>query len=515
MQTKTNKVGIVSSSHPLISESGKKILEERGNAMDACIVMAITSSVVLPDMCGIGGDGFLLYYDQKTKNITAITGSGWTGENYNIQLYKSLGYEKVLHDGILSISIPGLMSLLQLAYDEFGSMPISRYFDDGINLSKYGFPCSHRTKRSLKSRSAFLEKYPLVREFYDKDEITNPLLANFLEILSKSSFDNFYKLIAQYSLEELNALGAKFTSKDFLNFKAEIKDPITIDYRGYSVIQTPLPSQGFVQLNLMKILENFDLKNMSDTEFIHTLVEANKVSFENRSIKFKNESSIEDILSKNQVSIDKEKIKSRARSSILNSISSHTTSFVAIDHEGNVCSFITSISDVFGSGIFDSNFGFLYNNRLGTNMSLDENDINRVEPRKQPISTIHCYLVTKNKELVMAGGIPGGDYQPLWNTQIITRILDRNQLPHVAVNDYRFQIENNSNPYNRNSNDLVKIENKVPKEVIQHLKSMGHDIEVVEKLSGSAQVLYLVDNEIFVGYDLRTESISMEAVYKK
>lgn len=144
-----SKKGMVSSAHTLISASGLKVLNRGGNAMDACIAMALTSGVVLPDMCGLGGDAFLLYYDAKTQKITAMNGSGGAPAKATIEYYQSLGLKSVPKDGMLSVTVPGAVDVYFEALKQFGTLSFADLCEDAIELSETGVPVSEKVARQI------------------------------------------------------------------------------------------------------------------------------------------------------------------------------------------------------------------------------------------------------------------------------------------------------------------------------------------------------------------------------
>lgn len=144
-----SKKGMVSSAHTLISASGLKVLNQGGNAMDACIAMALTSGVVLPDMCGLGGDAFVLYYDAKTKKVTAMNGSGGAPAKATLEYFQSKGYQKVPHDGMLSVTVPGAVDVYFEALKRYGTMTFADLCDDAIELSENGVPVSEKVARHM------------------------------------------------------------------------------------------------------------------------------------------------------------------------------------------------------------------------------------------------------------------------------------------------------------------------------------------------------------------------------
>ena len=161
-----SKKGMVSSAHTLISASGLKVLNNGGNAIDATIAMALTSSVVLPDMCGLGGDAFMLYYDAKTKTVTAINGSGPAPLKASLEYFKENGYQSMPKDGILSVSVPGAVDVYFTSLKKFGTKSFAEVSQDAITLAENGVPLSEKVIRHMHSNYAKMLRFDTLRNRY-------------------------------------------------------------------------------------------------------------------------------------------------------------------------------------------------------------------------------------------------------------------------------------------------------------------------------------------------------------
>ena len=211
-----SKRGMVASAHSLISSTGIDTLRKHGNAMDAAVAMALTASVVLPDMCGLGGDTFLLYYDAKTKQVYALNGSGPMGENYSVDFYRSKGYTINPEHGPLSIAVPGSISAMMEGLKRFGSMPFALCAEDAIHHARQGFPIGKKTSGYIEKRIDLIRKSDVLSELFLDEKgqpkavhalLKNVRLARTLELLGRSDENYFYSTLAPKLIRSLNTEG--------------------------------------------------------------------------------------------------------------------------------------------------------------------------------------------------------------------------------------------------------------------------------------------------------------------
>lgn len=530
--TAMSRKGMVASAHTLISSTGLKILNKGGNAMDACIAMANTSSIVLPDMCGFGGDAFLLFYDAKTKEVTAINGSGSAPEKANIEAYKSLGFITIPNDGMLSVSVPGAVDAYFESLRLFGTMKFEELVEDAIDLARNGSPISEKVNRHMKTDYQKLMKYSGSKAMYLKGEEpyqTGELifyhdLASTIELVAKEGRDIFYKgCLAQKIIEHSEKNGGFLSLNDLANHKSVVTKPIKVKYRDHVVFQTPLVSQGIIHLEEMNILNQFDLEKMSKAERIHHMVEAKKMAFIDRNRYFGdpnfNSNPIDLLLSENYAKECADKIRNNGYStidihdSIYFDKHGHTTSMIAVDRRGNACSFIHSISATWGSCEIVEGTGILLNNRAGTGFNLIDGHPNSIQGGKKTMHTLNTYLVTdKDGNLKYVGNTPGGDNQPQWNMQMLVNLIDLKMDPQESVEDPKWSDIQSSNPFGRDIVNTLNIEETVGMEVIEELKKYGHEIKILKHLqaSGASQIIENKPNGVlFGGSDPRADGCAI------
>lgn len=530
-----SRKGMVSSAHTLISSTGVKILNRGGNAMDACIAMANTSSVVLPDMCGFGGDAFLLYYDAKTKEVTAINGSGAAPRKASIDVFKKLGHETIPNDGMLSVSVPGAVDAYFEGLRLFGTMKFEDLVEDAIDLARNGCPVSEKVHRHMKTDYDKLMRYPSSKSVYLKGDnpyqvgelIYYPELADTIELVAKEGRDVFYKgILAEKIVKHSELNGGLLSLEDFVEHKSVVTKPIKVNYRDYIINQSPPVSQGIIHLEEMSILNQFDLKSMSKAERIHHMVEAKKIAFMDRNRYFGdpdfNSNPIEELLSNEYAKKCADIIRENGDSTIDIQDSlyfdelGHTTSMIAVDRWGNACSFIHSVSATWGSCEIVEGTGILLNNRAGSGFNLIDGHPNAIQAGKKTMHTLNTYLVTDGfGNLKYVGNTPGGDNQPQWNMQVLVNVIDLKMDPQEAVEEPKWSDIQSSNPYGRNIVNTLNIEETVGVEVMDELKKYGHIIKPLSRLqaSGASQFIEIKSNGVlFGGSDPRADGCAIGEV---
>lgn len=516
-----SRKGMVSSAHTLISSSGLNILKQGGNAIDAAIAMANTSGVVLPDMCGLGGDAFLLYFEASTQKIYCINGSGIVPHKASLNYFKEKNMETIPNDGILSVSVPGQVDALFLALEKFGTMSFDELSKDAIDLAENGCPISEKVARHIRTNmDKIINSKELSHMFLDKDGnpknpgdiYTNPDYAQSLKLIGSEGRNVFYKgditkKIVNYSKKKNGLLELD----DFKEIQASFENPIHVNYRDYTVWQTPPVSQGIIHLEELNILNQFDLSQYksNSAEVIHLMVEAKKRSFADRNNFFGDPKFIDNPIKK---ILSQEYAKQCAKDIDLNKTKNiediipynengHTTSFVVIDQFGNAVSFIHSIANTWGSGEVVEGTGILLNNRAGGGFNLIPNHPNCIAPGKRTMHTLITYMITdKDGCLKWFGNTPGGDNQPQWNMQVVCNIIDFKMDIQSAVEAPRWSDIQTTN-ISTGIENILKIENTVGDEILEKLKQKGHKLKVTEpySCSGASQIIEIRENGIYFG----------------
>ncbi len=433
--------GMVCSSQPLATQVGLEILKNGGSAIDAAIGANAMLGLVEPTGCGIGGDLFAIVWDAKTQQLYGLNGSGRSPESLTLEWFKQNGYEKIPAFGALPVSVPGTVDAWFQLHQKFGKLPIDKILDPSIRYAREGFPVSDIISYYMKSSAKRLSKYPNFKETYMQDgampkrgEIfKNPFLANTYEKIAKHGRDIFYKgeianTIASYIQEQ----GGFLSVSDLAKHKSEWVDPVSTNYRGYDVWELPPNGQGIAALQILNILEAYDISSMGfgSTEYMHLFTEAKKLAYEDRAKFYSdmafNEIPLEKLISKEYADerrklIDNEKA---AREYPAGELEHGETIYLTVaDKDGNMVSFIQSNFRGMGSGMTPPGLGFVLQNR-GELFSLQEGHFNVYEPGKRPFHTIIPCFVTKEGDPFMSFGVMGGSMQPQGHVQILVNMID-------------------------------------------------------------------------------------------
>lgn len=553
------KHGMVAAAHPLAVLAGIDALRRGGNAMDACIVMAGVTSVVLPHMCGLGGDAFFVYYDASSGKVWALNGSGAPGDlstpEYFIQKDSEMrknrrdGILQERHmpgrdapvfilpqDGILSVAVPGAPLVYERALKRFGTFTLKEAFEPAAELAEKGFPVTRSFSRAISAEREKLEKYPPTREIFlpgGKTPVPGEMfvqsdLARTLREFSQGGAEYFYKGPFADRFYALNReLDGTFTGGEFARYLDEPEPfytPISTTYRGYTIYETRPVSQGFIVLEELNILEEFDLPSQDpeSSEVIHIMVEAKERAFRDRNLYAGDPAfsgfDVRFFISKERSRQLADTIKSQGacRDSghpVGGYSEGDTTSFVAVDRYGNACSFIHSNAFSFGSGLVVPGTGVILNNRAGRSFVLEKGHPNCVAPGKRPMHTLNCYMVFKGENLFVAGGTPGGDGQPQWNMQMLSLMLDFGAGPQDACDFPRWLSFPGTDVINIDRPPELRMESRFGQDTIDGLRKRGHTVKTVGPWAGGggAQII-MVDPDsglLLGGSDRRVEGLAL------
>lgn len=449
--------GMVASSQPLASQIGLDILRRGGNAVDAAIAMAAMLNVTEPMMTGIGGDAFMLVHWAKTKELKGLNASGRAPRALNLDYFKKKGIKSMPADGMEPITVPGAFDGWVTLLEKYGSMKLADLLAPAIEYAENGFPVMEKTAVDWESEVAKLKKTPAAASNYLVDgrapragEIFRQKnLARTLRVLARGGRDAFYKgEIARAVVDYCQKNGGFLTMEDFAAHRSEWVEPISTNYRGYSVYECPPNGQGLTALLTLNILEGFDLAAMNARPdlYYHTLIEATKLAFADRNKYIADPAfakvPVSQLLSKEYAAsrralITPDKvIEMPVPGQVVND--SDTTYFTVVDKDHNAVSFINSLYEIFGSGIVAGDTGILLHDR-GAGFSLDPAHANRIEPGKRPFHTIIPAMVFKDGNFFCSFGVMGGGVQPQGHVQVLTNFIDLGMDLQQAIEAPRFR----------------------------------------------------------------------------
>ena len=488
--------GMVCTNSPLSAAAGLKVLQEGGNAFDAALAVAATETVTMVPMCGIGGDSFILLYEAANDHVTGMSSAGVPGSGTSADYYRKQGLIKMPLEGPHSVGVPGEVAAWEEVHRRFCSKPFDQLLDTAVGYAEDGFALPPKIAQSFSSTHKRLAAFPSTAEvllaggrtLVEGDLLVNRDLAESLRRIGKGGAEEFYKGdLARKMVKALNDAGGLFADEDFANHEVDVYDPIGTTYRGETVYQTRPPSQGFLHLEMLNLIEGFELSHMSsdDPEAIHLMVEAKKIAYDDRNRLAGDprvvEWPLDEVISKEYADRRRPEIqldRVGAESPGLDSARTdgNTTYFCVADGAGNAVSWVHSLSHAFGSRFMAGGTGILFNNRAGRGFSLEAGHPNEFAPNKRTMHTLNCYLTLRDDKAHIVGGTPGGDFQPQSGVQIITNLLDFGMGPQEAVDAPRWWSYPGTDPATIETAMELRVEPEMPEKTVQGLQKLGHKV---------------------------------------
>lgn len=520
--------GAVSSNSFYASKAGIDILNKGGNAFDAAAAVSLVLSVVEPHHSGIGGGCFSLIYSVKDKQVKALDARGIAPANAKEDLFLKDGevQDEWKDLGGQSVAVPGLYKALDILLKEYGTMSLEEVSKAAINYAKNGFRVSFTgaetmaddsVKRKMNLSENFKRLYLKPNgNFYKFGEIIyNKELGELIETVAKEGVDSFYKgKIADTIVKEINLRGGVFQKEDLENYEPKFRKPVETKYRDYSVVSFAPPSGGCAVIEMLNILNNFDLNKMghNSAKSIHAIAEAMKLGFADRSVAMGDPDfvkvDVEKLISKEfaktryeNINMHEAKEFAPAEGIEAKNYPGNTSHFTIMDSFGNMISQTQTVRDWFGSGIVAEGYGFVLNNAMSdfsakigalTSQGLTYGSANKIEGGKTPLSSMAPTLVFKDKNPFLAIGAAGGP-------RIITGILQG------IVNAVDFQMtpeELVRAPYITCLTKVqgLELENGISKDTVDILEKMGHKIVSTPKhqvLSCMLNCVMKIDNKYY------------------
>jgi gamma-glutamyltranspeptidase / glutathione hydrolase len=487
--------GMAATSQPLATQVALDILKQGGNAIDAAIAANATLGLMEPTGCGMGGDLFAIIWDAENEELLGLNASGRSPKNLTLSVVQEKGLEYIPYRGPLSVSVPGAVSGWQAMHDKLGSLPMDKILAPAINYAREGFPVSEviayymsRAESGFKDLPNFADTYMPNGHTPRKGEIfKNPYLASTLEKIAKKGADGFYKgEVARTIADFVQQQEGYISYEDLAEHEAEWVKPYSINYRGYDVYELPPNGQGIAALQMLNILEEYDIASMgfNSTEYLHYFVEAKKLAFEDRAKFYADpdfvDVPIEQLISKAYAQERKKLIDpNRAADEFpAGELEQGNTIYMTVaDKDGNMVSLIQSNYGGMGSGLVPPELGFMLQNR-GALFSLEEGHANVLEPGKRPFHTIIPAFIMKDGEPFMSFGVMGGAMQPQGHSQIVINMVDFGMNLQEAGDAPRIRHVGSSQPTGSNMTNggTVNVESGIDYEIIRELIKKGHDV---------------------------------------
>ena len=516
--------GMIATSHPLATQIGLDILKKGGTAIDAAIAANIALGLMEPTGSGMGGDLFAIVWDAKEHKLFGLNASGPAPQSISLDYFKEQKLNKIPPFGPLPVTVPGAVDGWVKLHEKFGNQSFASLFEPTIEYARKGFPVTETIAYYLDKSKDVFKKYPNFAEVWMREGKTtkkgeifkNPQLAKTLEIISNKGRAGFYEgEVAKTISDFIQAQGGFLTYQDLAQFHSEWVEPVTTNYRGYDIWELPPNGQGVAALQILNILENFDVKKMGlfSSEYIHLFVEAKKLAFADRAKHYADPNfakiPIQQLISKSYAKeraalIDPEKPALVDQSGI--SSNGDTIYLTAADEYGNMISLIQSNYRGMGSGMVPPGLGFMLQDR-GELFSLKEGHKNVIKGGKRPFHTIIPAFVTKDNQPYISFGVMGGATQPQAHAQVLINLIDFGYNLQEAGDAPRMVHSGSTQPTDEEmtSGGTLSLEKGFGEDIEQALKKMGHTIKYEKGIFGGYQAIMLKDGVYFGASESRKD----------
>jgi gamma-glutamyltranspeptidase/glutathione hydrolase len=452
--------GMIATSQPLASAAGLKVLQDGGNAVDAAIAAAAVLAVVEPTMNGVGGDLFAIVYEAKTRKLHALNSSGRSGHAATPEAFAARQLTHIPNAGVYSVTVPGVVDGWSTLLSTYGTVPLSRALQPAIGYAKNGYAVSEIISRQWQGTEKKLAADPAAAATFlpgghaprPGDVFANPNLARTLETVASGGRDAFYKgSIAAAIAADMKRRDGLLDASDFAAQKPDWVEPISTNYRGYDIYEMPPNTQGFVVLEMMNLLEGFDIKSLghNSADQLHLLVEAKRIAFADRAAYLADPSAVPGAVLKTLISkeyaamrrkeIDVSRAAAAYKAGVMPGVKSNvqpdvnvdltgrdlgdTIYMTVADGQGNVVSLIQSLFSDFGSGIVAGDTGIVLHNR-GSLFNLTPGHPDEIAPNKRPLHTLVPAFVMKDGKPFLSFGVMGGDHQAQGHAQVLMNLID-------------------------------------------------------------------------------------------
>ena len=511
--------GMIATSHPLATQVGIDILKSGGNAVDAAIAANATIGLMEPTGNGIGGDLFAIIWIEKDKKLYGLNASGKSPENLTLDFFKKNEMAEIPAYGPLSVSVPGCVDGWFEMHEKFGNISMEKILQPAIDYAENGFPVTELVSYYMDIANKNFYNYPNFKETYHINKSTpkkgqifkNKDLANTLKIISNEGRKGFYegkiaKTISKFIIEQ----GGFLSYDDLKNHTSDWIEPVSTNYRGYDVWELPPNGQGIAALQILNLLESFDIESMGfgSANYIHHFVEAKKIAFADRAKYYAdmdfNKIPVNYLISKEYAKKRISEIDPFNAAKVVKAgeiENGDTIYLTTADDEGNMVSLIQSNYRGMGSGMVPQGLGFMLQDR-GELFSLEEGHYNVYEPKKRPFHTIIPAFITKEGEPYVSFGLMGGAMQPQGHAQIVINLIDFKMNLQEAGDAPRIRHVSNQQPTGGNMLDggELSLESGFDYKEIRKLQKYGHKVIFSLGSFGGYQAIMLdKENRVYFG----------------
>jgi len=501
---------MAATSQPLATEAALQVMRRGGSAVDAAIAANAVLGLTEPTGAGVGGDLFAIVWDPKTHKLYGLNASGRSPRSLTLEYFKSQGITHIPPLGPLPVTVPGAVDGWFELHGRFGRLPMTDVLAPAIGYAEKGFPVTEVIASNWQRNVRVLEDFPGFRETFmpgghapAKGEMfSNPRLARTYEAIAKGGRDAFYKGdIAHKIAAYMKANGGFLSYEDLATHHSQWVEPVSVNYRGYDVWELPPNGQGIAALQMLNILEGFDLKKMGfgSADYLHVLTETKKLVFEDRARYYADpdfaQIPLQQLLSKDYASqrralIDMEHAATSYPPGEMPGARSDTVYLTVADADGMMVSLIQSNYRGMGSGMTPGDLGFVLQDR-GELFSLTPGHPNVFAPGKRPFHTIIPAFVTQDGRPLISFGVMGGDMQPQGHVQVLVNMIDFGMNLQEAGDAPRMRHDGSSQPTDEVMTDggELALEVGFDPAVIAELERRGHHIKSVRGDFGGYQAI--------------------------
>ncbi|MBI4590872.1 MAG: gamma-glutamyltransferase [Candidatus Rokubacteria bacterium] len=514
--------GMVASAHPVATLTGIEVLKSGGTVADAAVAVNAVLGVAQPNACGVGGDFFCLYYEAASHRVHFLNGAGRSGARASVEELRRRSLDHLPVRGPASVSVPGCVRAWGMLLERFGTRPLGELLARAIHYAEAGFATTHLVSQATAEQGALIGDLEWRRIYTPNgrgpatgDVLKQPDLARTLTALGQEGPDLFYRgRIAQAIATRLEREGF-VTAADLAAHSGEWGEPLVIDYRGFTVYETPPPTQGVAALLALNLLEGFAVGRLRyhSAEHLHLLVEMVKLAYADRDrwIADPGQSSVpvggllvKDYAAGRRKAFDPKK----AQIYPWGDPAGDTTGFVIADRQGNMISVIQSLFSSFGAGVVPEGTGVILHSR-GSYFNTDPAHPNCFGPRKRPFHTLIAAIVTRKDQPVMGFATMGADGQAQFHLQVLTNVLDFGMEIQEAIERPRFLMGRfkPGEPV-----DVLRLEGRVGRGALGGLARRGHRVQVVSDFfdqMGHAQGIVARDGTLMGGADPRGDGVAL------
>lgn len=524
--------GVAATSHPLASQVAIDILKKGGNAVDAAIAANAAIGLMEPTGNGIGGDMFAIIWDPKTEKLYGLNASGRSPQGQTLETLKEKIFSKARTGaatsdahipswGSLPVSVPGTVDGWHMLHERFGVLPMKDNLAPAIQYARSGFPVTqviafymeiYRERYERHHASGLIEELDNYRSTYLIDGkapvegqiFKNPDLANTLEKIAEGGRDAFYKgEIADTIDAYFRRIGGALRKEDFAAHTGNWVEPVSTNYRGYDVWELPPNGQGIAALQMLNILEGYDIAAMgsNSADYLHVSTEAKKLAFEDRARFYAdpafNTINVDYLISKEYADkrrklISMDKVLTEVEHGDPKLIEGDTIYLTVADKNGMMVSLIQSNYRGMGSGLVADGLGFIFQDR-GAQFSLTPDHPNVYAPGKRPFHTIIPAFMTKDGQPIMSFGLMGGAMQPQGHTQMVVNIVDFGMNVQEAGDAARYHHKGSTDATwagRMKDGGVLELESGVTLEVVRALERRGHKVEITKGPFGGYQAIW-------------------------